>query len=143
MNDALRISGRSFLGDREGRVGDLPRVKPVRYGDLRGADGVRQVDVQQGIVTPVRAILALRRPGGEPEVRPVRLVDSGAGADDIEASEFAERSLEHPGESRPRGHVGFDEQGSRGFVSGRVLGDELLGFGAEREVCDDDIAIAR
>lgn len=120
-------------------------VQPVREGQLRRADGVRQVDVQEGVaarlaVGGVPALGAARR---VPEVGPVGLVDTGPWTDDVDGPELPDGHVEHVGQGRPRRHVRLGEDGPWALAGVAVLCDELLGIGPEGEVCEDDIAAAR
>ena len=69
-----------------------------------------------------------------PEITKGWLVDAGAGTDDIDASETGNGGIEHGLKGGPVCDVCFLEDGVLG-----VGGDEGLGFGAEGEVCEDDV----
>lgn len=126
-------------------------MQPVRHGQLRRPNGMRQVDIQQREMARRAAavVFGLGRvgTGRMPEAGPVRLVDAGAGTHDVDVAEFLERDVEHVGEGGPRGHVRLDEDGARGLIRAAaaatvVLGEESLCFGPEAEVCEDDVAVA-
>lgn len=83
--------------------------------------------------------------GGVPKVGPVRLVDAGPRAQDVDTAKLAAGDVEEVRERGPRGHVRLDEEGARLLRvggAGRVLGDEPLGLGPEGEVGEDDVAVA-
>ena len=51
--------------------------------------------------------------------------------------------MEHPLQLRPFSDVRLLEDGACGGLRGvGMVGDELLGFGAEGKVCEDDVAAA-
>lgn len=136
-----RVGGRRRRGRGRGRG----RVQPVRHGELRRADGMRQVDVQERIVARVGAgfVAGAGRAGRVPEAGPRGLVDAGAGTHDVDVAEFLERDVKEVRQGGPRGHVGRDKDGARAVVVVAVLGDEPLCFGAETEIGEHDVAVAR
>ena len=80
-----------------------------------------------------------------PEVGPVRVEDAGAGADDVDCAEGGEGCGEEGGELGPGGYVCGVEEGGWGGGGGGgggwgVSREEVLGFGAEGEVGEEDVA---
>lgn len=71
-------------------------MQPEREGQLRGAERVREVDVEQRVAA-ARGVVAAgwRAARRVPEVGPRGLVDAGAGADEVEVAEGGERGGEH------------------------------------------------
>ena len=114
------------------------RSEEVRDGELRRADRVREVDVQAGVAAGVGRVAAGGLARGVPEGGPVRVVDAGAGADDVHGLEVLFRGGEEVGERGPGRHVGFYKAGAGG--GGGVFLQEGLGFRAEGEVGEDDVA---
>lgn len=126
----------------------------MRHGQLRGPNGVRHVDVEEGVV-PGGAVGVVPGLGGlagqVPEARPVRLVHAGARAQHVDVAKFAARDGEHVCERGPRRHVRLDKDGARPPAgrrgarrfTGAVLGDQSLRLGSEAKVCEDDVAVAR
>lgn len=121
----------------------------MHNGQLRRADGMRQVDVQLGEVArgAEDVVLGLGRTAGRvPEVGPVRLVDARARTHNVDVAERLERDVEHVRQRGPRRHVCLDEDGAGAacpFLGGvAVLGDESLCLWPKAEVCEDDVAVA-
>ena len=52
-------------------------------GELGGADGVRDVDVEGGVAAAGDGVGGFGTAGWVPEIGPVRVVDAGAGADNV------------------------------------------------------------
>lgn len=141
VDDALGVEGRRPRG--RGPVAARRRVQPQRERQLRRADRVRDVDVEQLVVPPVRVVAGLGRGARRvPEVGPVRLVDAGAGAEDVEVAEGGERGREQVAQRRPRRHVRLVEGGARRLGGVVVLADEVLGLGPQGDVGEDDVAVA-
>ena len=69
-----------------------------------------------------------------PEIRPVRVVDACAGADEVDVPEGGDGAGDHGGELQPRGYVRFAEEGAGPIVFAGVLGEKGFGFGAQGEV---------
>lgn len=71
-----------------------------------------------------------------------RLVNARAWTYDVRAPEVLVCGLEHALEIGPFADVGALEDRLCGGARGAgVVGDEFLGFGAESEVCEDDVAV--
>ena len=68
------------------------------------------------------------------------LVDAGAGTDDVDGAEFPVCDTEHALQMLPVADVGPLEDGFGGGGAG-VVGDEVLGFGPEGEVGEEDVAV--
>jgi len=69
-------------------------------------------------------------------------VDAGAGTDDVCAAEFARCDGEDALQLVPFADVGFLEDGAGGGAGwGGVGGEEGVGFGAEGEVGEEDVAV--
>ena len=69
------------------------------------------------------------------------LVDTGTRTDDVCASQLPARDVEHALQLLPVPDVGLLEDGfSAGLRTVGVAGDELLGFGAEGQVREEDVA---
>lgn len=75
-----------------------------------------------------------------PEVGGVGLVDACARTDDVEGGEGEQGGFEHVPEAGPGGYVCLEEDGFGG--GGGVFGEEGLGFGAEGQVGEEDVASA-
>ena len=72
-----------------------------------------------------------------------RFVDPGTGTDDIYSAEFRSSDSEHSIQMTPFPHVCLLEYSPRGATGrGAVIGDKLLGFRTELEVCKQDVALA-
>jgi hypothetical protein len=105
---------------------------------LRQADRVRQVDVEQ-LVPRLgdrvhRPVCAWR----DPEVANGFLEDAGAGAHDVDGAEGTLGRVEGVLELCPGCHVAFFKDGTRARGGGGV--NEVLGFGPKGQVGDEDVA---
>lgn len=133
VDDRLGVGG----ARRPRRLGE-----EVRDCELRRADRVRQVDVEEGVAAGRGRVGRGRAARWVPEVGKGRLVDAGAGADDVDAAEVRRRGREHGFELGPVAHVGLLEDGlasAVGCAGWLVCVDERLGFGPEGEVGEDDV----
>lgn len=96
----------------------LATLRPVRDGQLAQADGVREVDVQDGVVARVglrgvaaHGVRVRGRPGRLPEGGPLGLEEACARDDDVHGGEYGEGLGPEGGELRPGGDVGLVEDG--------------------------------
>lgn len=109
----------------------------VRDGQLRHADRVRQVDVEQLEPPAQRVVGRLGRARRVPEVAPGRLKDAGAGTYNVDGPKVLRGRLEHGVEVAPRGHVRHLEDG---LVGGRLVSlHQLLRFRAQGEVREEHV----
>jgi hypothetical protein len=113
---------------------------------LRQADRVRQVDVEQLIPRLGDRIRRPARARRDPEVAKGFLEYTGARAHDVDGAEGALGRVEGVLELRPGCHVAFFEDSSSASAggaggAGRGGGvDEVLGFGPEGQVGDKNVA---
>jgi hypothetical protein len=110
---------------------------------LRQADRVCQVDVEQLVPRLGDRVHRPARARRDPEVTKGFLEYAGARAHDVDGAEGALGCVEGVLELCPGCHVAFFEDGSSTSAGGAGRGggvDEVLGFGPEGQVGDENVA---
>lgn len=77
--DAANVNDEFWVRGAGGRRGG----QEMRNGELRDANRVGQVDVEQLVSPAERVVLRFGRAGRVPEIGPMWFEDAGAGADDV------------------------------------------------------------